>query len=208
MVAFGGGPGVTIASAMTPGADVRVRHWIVAVMEQHRALLAVAVRQRAKFEGWLKFELAQYAEEHGASSVEVETASDGGARSDLSLVFEGQRYDIELKTSNTNWRMNGVVPCTRPITKNIASIIVDGKKLRKCPGQGIVAFCLFPIASGDNRWVEYLNRIGFELGEELSESNHTSRVTIPLTANCAADILIATFQVAKQRPVGTSIFGV
>ncbi len=182
---------------MATDMDVRIRGWIVDVLEQHRSLLAVAVRQRAKFEGWLKFELAQYAEQQGASAVEVETVSESGARSDLSFIYDGQRYDVELKTPNTNWRMNGVLARTRPITKNIASIVIDGKKLLRCPGQGIVAFCLFPIASGDGKWIRYLNRIGLELGVDLSESQHTSRVTVPLADGCAADIVIATFAVSK-----------
>ena len=55
-----------------------IREWIVEVLECHQHLLAIALRQRAKFEGWLKFELAMVAEKHGAQSVEVETASNGG----------------------------------------------------------------------------------------------------------------------------------
>ena len=70
-------------------ADRVVRSWIVDVLEQHRPLLAVALRQRAKFEGWLKFELALYAEQHGATNVEVETPSDTGARADLSFTYGG-----------------------------------------------------------------------------------------------------------------------
>ena len=94
--------------------DKRLRSWIVDVLEQHRSLLAVAVRQRAKFEGWLKFELAVSAEKQGAESVEVETASDAGSRSDLSFLYGGQRYDVELKTCNTNWRMKGVFESDPP----------------------------------------------------------------------------------------------
>src|SRR5687768_11451655 len=135
--------------------DKELRRWIVDVLEQHRALLTIAVRQRAKFEGWLKFELALHAARCGAKSVQVETASDSGARSDLSFVYQGQRYDVELKTCNTNWRMKGVLDLTRPITKNITSVVVDAGKLRRCPGQGIVAFCLFPVGCDDGRWIEY-----------------------------------------------------
>ncbi|OFV93926.1 MAG: hypothetical protein A3G76_00700 [Acidobacteria bacterium RIFCSPLOWO2_12_FULL_65_11] len=171
----------------------RLRSWIVEVLEHHRPLLAVAVRQRAKFEGWLKFELAVYAEEHGATGVEVETASDLGSRSDLSFNYDGKRYDIELKTCNTNYRMSGVLDCTRPITKNIASVVIDGKKLRQCSGDGIVAFCLFPVKAGDGQWIDYLNRIGSELGVSLSEREHTSRVTVPVRDGHRADIVVATF---------------
>ena len=56
--------------------DRQIRGWIVDVLGQRRDLLAVAVRQRAKFEGWLKFELALHAIRQGASAVQVETASE------------------------------------------------------------------------------------------------------------------------------------
>ena len=107
--------------------DKRLRSWIVEVLNQHRSLLSVAVRQRAKFEGWLKFELALYAEQHGATDVKVEAPSSSGSRSDLTFLYDGKRYDVELKTSNTNWRMKGVLSRTRPITKNIRGVIIDGQ---------------------------------------------------------------------------------
>lgn len=175
-----------------------LRRWILDVLEQHRDLLTIAVRQRAKFEGWLKFELALHAVRNGAESVEVETASDGGARSDLSFTYGGKRYDVELKTSNTNWRMKGVLARTRPITKNIASVIIDGQKLRRCPGEGIVAFCLFPVACGDNRWAGYLDRIASGLSIELSEAAHCGRVTVPLETDCQADVVVTTFVIPKE----------
>lgn len=167
------------------------------MLEQHRPLLDIAVRQRAKFEGWLKFELALYAEQHGATAVEVEAPSGSGSRSDLTFLYDGKRYDVELKTSNTNWRMKGVRARTRPITNNIRGVIIDGGKLRQCPGDGIVAFCLFPIEAADGRWMDYLKRIGSELGVTLSEGEHTSRVTVPLSDGHHADIVVATFVVAK-----------
>jgi len=174
-----------------------IRQWIVTVLEQHRPLLNVAIRQRAKFEGWLKFELALYAEQQGASNVEVETASESGFRSDLSFSYGSCRYDVELKTCNTNYRMPGVVDCYRPITMNIDSVVKDGNKLRVCPGQGIVAFCLFPVSAGDGRWTNYLQRIGSALAISVSEQDHTSRVTLPLTSGHYADVVVATFPIAK-----------
>ena len=53
--------------------DKTLRQWIVQVIQQHELILRIAIRQRAKFEGWLKFELAAIAEINGASVVEVET---------------------------------------------------------------------------------------------------------------------------------------
>jgi hypothetical protein len=177
--------------------DRDVRRWIVEVLEQHRELLAIALRQRAKFEGWLKFELAACAESHGATNVEVEAPTGLGARADLTFIRDGKRYDVELKTSNTNWRMGGVLARTRPITKNIKGVITDGGKLRNCKGDGIVAFCLFPVEAGHTKWIDYLTRIGFELGVNLTADEHTSRVTVPLKDEHQADIVVATFLVPK-----------
>ena len=53
------------------------------------------------------------------------------------------------------------------------------------------------ISAGDSRWTEYLNRIGSELAVTLSEATHTSRVSVPLAAGHHADIVVATFSVAK-----------
>ena len=52
-----------------------VRDWITKILEERKLLVALAVRQRAKFEGWLKFELAYRAALAGASDVEVESGS-------------------------------------------------------------------------------------------------------------------------------------
>jgi hypothetical protein len=176
-----------------------LRSWIVDLLAQRRSLLRIALRQRAKFEGWLKFELAVVAEQNGAIGVEVEAASGNGYRSDLSFVFEGERYQVELKTPNTNWRMPGVVTCTRPITKNIQDVLIDCDKLRHCDGTGIIAFCLFPIEASDGRWLDYLNRIGSKLGIGLTEVDHTSRVTVPLSDGHQADIIVATFPILKDK---------
>ncbi len=54
--------------------DVICRQWIVAILQNHLPLVALAVCQRAKFEGWLKFELAQRAEAAGCIPVRVESA--------------------------------------------------------------------------------------------------------------------------------------
>jgi hypothetical protein len=57
-----------------------------------------------------EFELAAYAQSQGAEDVEVEAATDESSlsRGDLTFRFDGARYDVELKTCNTNWRMPGV----------------------------------------------------------------------------------------------------
>jgi len=170
------------------------REWIVGILESHPTLVALAVRQRAKFEGWLKFELAQCAAKDGADSVEVEPSFDNGrGHSDIAFQFGNTCYYLELKTPNTNWRVPGVANKTRPITENINSIVRDAQKLQDCPGQGIVAFTLFPVPSADNRWKVYLKRIADELDIGLSESRHCTRVNVPLGDGRSCDVVVCCF---------------
>jgi hypothetical protein len=163
--------------------------------------MSVAVRQRAKFEGWLKFELAACAESAGMEKVAVESASREGTRADLTFSYEGRECNVELKTCNTNWRIEGVLSNTRPITKNIAGVILDAMKLSKCTGCGIVALCLFPVPSNDSRWTTYINRIAEETGVSLSIADHTSRVPIQVSPHHTADVVVVTF-VATQTIKG------
>ncbi len=179
--------------------DLLVRSWIVDVLQARRELLRIAVRQRAKFEGWLKFELAAYAESMGAVDVEVEAAAEdsSNSRADLTFNYNGDRCDVELKTCNTNWRMKGVLAKTRPITKNVAGIIEDARKLQHCSGWGIVAACIFPVECGDMRWTDYLDRISAGTGVVLAVNRHTARVSIPTVRDCSADIVAISFLAQK-----------
>lgn len=121
--------------------DIIVREWICEVLRAHPSVLTIALRQRAKFEGWLKFELAAWAELQGAQDVEVEANSDytAATRADLTFWWAGVRCDVELKTANTNYRMAGVANIHRPITKNLHGIGRDAGKLRNVIGQGVVS---------------------------------------------------------------------
>ncbi len=167
-----------------PAMDAILRGWIREVLDQHKALLPIAVRQRAKFEGWLKFELALVAEQHGAQEVQVEVPYQGSKkRADLGFAFNGAAYCVELKTPNTNWRMRAVpVNKHRPITRNIAGVVNDAKKLAECSRQGIVAFALFPVSRGDRKWVRYLQRIAEKTGVSLSEEKNCFRWPIDLSS--------------------------
>ena len=176
-----------------------VRDWITKILEERKLLVALAVRQRAKFEGWLKFELAYRAALAGASDVEVESGSttrSGQVRADIAFRLGDAAYSVELKTPNTNWRMPGVQEKTRPITNNIAEIVSDGQKLASQPSGGIVAFVLFPVPIGDRRWVNYLQRISSETGVSLNEREHTARVNVPLVDGTSnADLVVCAFTV-------------
>jgi len=136
-----------------------LRGWIVEVLKAHPGVTDLACRQRAKLEGWLKFELAQQLIKAGATNLEVEPGYKSGERCDLAFTCEGQRYAVELKTANTNFRLPGVAPLMRPITMNLDAVARDVSKLRSFGCPGLAAFVLFPIPPGDERWKEYVLRI-------------------------------------------------
>lgn len=179
-----------------------VKNWIAEVLRGHPGPVAIAMRQRAKFEGWLKFALAAHAEIEGAKDVRVEApTSESGinrGRSDISFRWNGIRYDVELKTPNTNWRMPGVEKLTRPITKNIASIVEDARKTNSQDCQPLVAFVIFPVPCGNHRWLQYLERIGNELQLTLSRETHATQITLPISREHSADVVICCFAVSSR----------
>lgn len=183
--------------------DATIRGWIEDILNQRGDLLAIAIRQRAKFEGWLKFELAAYAARHGATQVQVEASYAKTAidlsRSDVSFSFGGERYDVELKTPNTNWRLPGVTNATRPITQNIAEIVEDGRKLAGCAGRGIVAIVMFPIPPGGRQWTVYLERIATGLSTPLSGPEHATQLAVPLGDGFTADVVVCCFPVPRRE---------
>ncbi|MHB8844767.1 MAG: hypothetical protein ACYC7L_08445 [Nitrospirota bacterium] len=175
-----------------------LKDWIAKVLEAHSDVLAIALRQRAKFEGWLKLELAATAAQHGCVSVELETPlpSNKGERADIGFSLNGEKFYVELKTPNSNWRFAGIENRTRPITKNISSIIEDVEKLRKVRN-ALIAFTLFPIKPGDVRWREYVRRISEETRIIITEKEHCHIVDIPVTQMQRASIMICCFSVTN-----------
>jgi len=174
------------------------RQWISEVLRDHRGVMSIALRQRAKFEGRLKFELAAHAEENGAENVVVEAPLPDGGRSDLSFDWSGSCYDVELKTSNTNWRIPGVAEITRPITKNVSGIVADARKATASDRRPLVAFVIFPVPCGDVRWRQYLERIGAELEQELSSDVNATQITLPISEQHASDVVICCFPVSAK----------
>ena len=53
-----------------------VRKGIIHIISNHTKLLRIPLRQKAKFEGWLKFELAHYLEDIGLKNIEVESKAE------------------------------------------------------------------------------------------------------------------------------------
>lgn len=60
-----------------------------------------------------------------------------------------------------------------------------------------------PVRAGDDRWVEYLIRIGNELSVPLSVASHTDRVSVALGDGHEADVVVVAF-VAPKGPVMAS----
>jgi len=176
------------------------RQWIASIIENHHDLLALALVQRSKFEGWLKMELAAMAMKEGVKALQLEVPILGssGDRADIGFEYKGNKYILELKTPNTNWRLNGVENRMRPITKNIKSVVEDTKKLEGSPVYGIVAFALFPIPVDDIRWKTYVERISQDTGIEISEAEHCQIVRVPISDGQAAGILICCYQVPSS----------
>ena len=136
---------------------------IVRILKDNEDLVFIAIRQRAKFEGWLKFELSRKLLVYPDLEVERPYPNDKNQHADI---YANNAF-IELKTPNTNYRYDKCITCTRPITVNITSIIADINKLRKIENsKKYVAFVLFPIDE-ENLYSEHINRIENEGNVEL-----------------------------------------
>jgi hypothetical protein len=107
--------------------------------------------KRAKFEGWLKVELIDiFLKEGFKASPEVEHVD----------IVINENIGIELKTVNTNYRNEKVKNATRPITRNVESVLKDIQKLKnKNFTRKFVVFITFPVEHENKKWEKHLNRI-------------------------------------------------
>ena len=134
---------------------------IESILSSNEDLLKIAFRQRAKFEGWLKFEIAKEFQKSGKDT-KVEYPI---AKGHVDLFADNCL--IELKTPNTSYTCEGVDPKTRPITKNVNDIIYDINKLGKLRKISenhcynlFIAFVMFPIDKNTkSKYIEHINRI-------------------------------------------------
>ena len=157
---------------------------IVEILNANADLVSIAVKQRAKFEGWLKFELANKLKESNKEiEVEYPYPNNSNQRADI---FTNNAF-IELKTPNTNYRVDGCKSCTRPITKNITSIIGDIQKLRTIGSnyEKYIAFVLFPI-DNDNKYQEHIDQIEDDGSVKLACSKVSIKTVTVLV--CSANI--------------------
>ena len=129
---------------------------IVSILSDNEDLLEIAFRQRAKFEGWLKFEIAKEFQKSGKDT-KVEYPI---AKGHVDLFADNCL--IELKTPNTSYNHPDLESKTRPITDNVNSIISDVDKLRNITEglsyDSFIAFVMFPIDK-NKKYMGHVNRI-------------------------------------------------
>ena len=70
-------------------------------------------------------------------------------------------WALELKTSNTNYRYTDIKNKTKPVTKNIISIIKDVIDLRnnKNYNKKTVIFIIFPLSKTTKAWDQHISTI-------------------------------------------------
>ena len=129
---------------------------IESILSNNQDLLEIAFRQRAKFEGWLKFEIAKEFQTSGKDT-KVEYPI---AKGHVDLFADNCL--IELKTPNTSYNHPDLESKTRPITDNVNSIISDVDKLRNITEglsyDSFIAFVMFPIDK-NKKYMGHVNRI-------------------------------------------------
>lgn len=146
------------------------------IILRNQELVSIAVRQRAKFEGWLKFELARTLRRYFKNTCveyNVNTGTYGASEDDeqaethklVDIFFDN--ILLELKTPNTNYANPLCEDRTRPITKNIESILGDVKKLRDIlqmpnlhgSSRGFIAFAMFPLDVKEKLYMAHIDKI-------------------------------------------------
>ncbi|WP_420627187.1 hypothetical protein [Candidatus Leptofilum sp.] len=144
--------------------------------------LAIPIKQRAKFEGWFKLELAASLQTAGFK-VTLEESYQVSERlhfADIAVAENHATSFIMLKTVNTNFRFAGVENRSRPITNNITGVIKDIHKLKGLPSNkiGYVLFPIFPVSAHsqvrDHQLKRHLARIQNE-AVDLLFSNFVQR---------------------------------
>lgn len=120
------------------------------------------VKNRAKFEGWFKVEICEILSKH--------TDNITPEKNRIDIVFDD--WALELKTSNTNYRYEKIKNKTKPITKNIKSILKDIIDLKNNDSyqKKAVVFIIFPLSlsKSKNDWEQHISKIRDEL-QELKE---------------------------------------
>ena len=132
---------------------------IESILNNNKGTVSIAIQQRAKFEGWLKFELAHELKKNYADTVVEYYFPSINAHVDI---YSNQSL-IELKTSNTSYKIPNCKDATRPITKNVNDIISDINKLKSINQKGsykgaYIAFVMFPL-NQKTTYQQHVNKI-------------------------------------------------
>lgn len=132
---------------------------IYKILTSNQSLVTIALQQRAKFEGWLKFELANELKINYADTIVEYHLKGLNAHVDI----YSNRSLIELKTPNTSYKANGCINATKPITDNMNGIIGDIQKLRSISSKalyagGYIAFVMFPL-DPKSTYQQHVNKI-------------------------------------------------
>ena len=143
-------------------------------INQHNGL-NFFVKNRAKFEGWFKVELCDILSNH--------TDNITPEKDRIDIVFDD--WALELKTSNTNYRYTDVENKTKPVTKNVTSIIKDIIDLRnnKNYNKKAVIFIIFPLSETTKAWDEHISKIKKEL-KDLKEKEFNFKSGISAILYC------------------------
>jgi len=122
----------------------------------------VFVKNRAKFEGWLKVEIVNIL----CNGIPDKTDKIIPEKYRIDVVFDDSA--LELKTVNTNYRRKGIVNKTRPITLNVEQLENDINKLRKLHRIDIknkaILFVVFPLSENniEEFEAEHLTKLSVE----------------------------------------------
>jgi hypothetical protein len=157
----------------------QILNWVSEIIKENSALIGLASSRRSKFEGWLKFELARKLYQNSATEIYFEAPYGNGSKCDLFFLLKDEKYFVELKTPNTNYRINGIANLVRPVTLNRKSIIKDVYKLRENHiTNGIICFANFPIPLNDDCWKDYINTISQKIHQpiDLAKSCRTQHI--------------------------------
>lgn len=173
---------------------------IRACLKKNREKLQYPIRQKAKFEGWLKIELFysiwdKLLDRNQDSEIELERSYHHNTKCHCDIFFctpKKKHVYLELKTINTNYDCNSnlIMKKTKPITKNVRSVIEDAKKLRKIKNKKakrVVAFVVYPLCKGELKEWNYheskINRHRFLKkidSDDLPVFSHNKRIFMRL----------------------------
>ena len=133
------------------------------------------IKNRSKFEGWFKVELCDILSKYTNNIIPEKDRID--------IVFD--EWALELKTSNTNYRYTGVENRSRPITKNVNSIIKDIQDLKRNENydKRAVVFIIFPLSKDTSAWNTHILKISSEL-QELKEIEFSFKSGIKAMLYC------------------------